>query len=314
MSGAMELESLLARARRLEVKTRYLARSHYAGLYRSAFRGQGMEFAEVREYSDGDDIRLIDWNVSARSQQFYVKRMVEERERNVLLMPDSSGSMAFGSTRRTKFDLLLELASLLAVSGFLAKDRVSLAVLGERVEPYIPAAKGWNHTARLVREMASLSPRGSMASMDPAWGFLNSPGVPRSLVVLLTDFQAPLRPGGGFSAACRKHEIIALLVSDPREWELPAVGRLRLVDPETGRSRFVDTDRAVLRREYAESGRHRREQVARLLDSLGVDWAEFSTAGEYESALRHFLYRRKWGRSPFSARIASHSPAAPPAK
>jgi uncharacterized protein (DUF58 family) len=288
----MELEQLLARARRVELKTRHLARSQYAGLYKSAFRGLGMEFGDVREYSSGDDIRLIDWNVSARSHSLYVKRMVEERERNILILLDTSGSLQFGSACRTKYDLLVELGALLAISGFYARDRVSLAAFAAGMELYVPAAKGWNHTARLIREMISRPPANCSPDMEPVWSFLTSPGVPRSVVVLLSDFQAPLRPCAGFSAACRKHELVVLLVSDPREWEMPRVGRVRLQDTESGRFRVVNTNSAAVREEYRQNGRRQRELVAGLFRTAGIDWLELSTNVPYESALRRFLERR----------------------
>ena len=155
----MRLEDLLAKAQRIELKSRYLARSHYAGLYLSAFKGQGLEFADVREYSEGDDMRLIDWNVSARSQSLHVKKMVEERERNVLVLLDTSGSLAFGSIRRTKYDLIVELASLLVLSGFLARDRVSLALFRQRVNLFIPPAKGWNSSSLPITTSKSITTR-----------------------------------------------------------------------------------------------------------------------------------------------------------
>jgi uncharacterized protein (DUF58 family) len=289
---AVELDTLLSKARRLELKTRFLARSQYAGLYRSAFRGQGMEFGEVREYAEGDDVRLIDWNVSARHQSLYVKRMVEERERNVLLILDTSGSLAFGSIQRTKFDLLVEVCALLTLSGFYAKDRVSLALVRAGVEQFVPAAKGWNHAARLIRELVSVKPGGSIPGLDPIWNFVNSPGIPRSLVVFLSDFQAPLMPSHSFSAACRKHEMVFILVSDPREWNLPRVGRIRVCDPETGRMRMVNTRKEPVRRDYERISRERRAASVRLLRSSGVDWVELSTGVSYESALRRFLENR----------------------
>jgi len=288
----MELDRLLARARHLELKTRHLARSHYTGLFRSAFRGQGMEFAEVREYSEGDDVRLIDWNVSARSQSLYVKRMAEERERNVLLLVDGSGSLAFGSVRRTKSDLLVEIASLLVISAYFARDRVSLAVFRSKVEPYVPAAKGWNHAARLIREMVSMHPHGRAGNLEAVWAFLNSPGVPRSLVLCLSDFQAPWLPSNSFAAACRKHELVTVLVSDPREWSLPPVGRIRLHDPETGGGRVINTRSAKLRSAYEDRARHTRKEVEQLFRSNGVEWLELSTGSAYEAALRRFLELR----------------------
>jgi uncharacterized protein (DUF58 family) len=288
----MEIDDLMARAQRLEIRSRFLARSRYAGLYRSAFRGQGVEFAEVREYSEGDDIRLIDWNVSARSQSLYVKRMEEERERNVLLALDTSASLDFGSVARTKFSLLVEVGALLALSGSCAKDRISLALLRDRVERYIAPAKGPNHAARLVREMLACISEGRGSSMELAWSFLNSPGVPRSLVFLLTDFQCPISAGAGFASACRKHEMVAVLASDPREWSLPDVGRLRIRDPESGEARTVDTHDRGLRRGYEQNALERREAVLGVLRGYGADWVELSTSGEYEPALRRFFEAR----------------------
>ena len=287
-----ELDELLARARRLELKSRFLARSQYSGLYRSAFRGQGMEFAEVREYAEGDEVRLIDWNVSARHQSLYVKRMVEERERSVLLILDTSGSLAFGSVRRTKFDLLLEIGALMVLSAFYGKDRVSLALVRSGVERFIPAAKGWNHAARLIRELASVAPGGSASGLDSLWNFVNTPGIPRSLVVFLTDYQAPLQASHSFAAACRKHELVCFLVSDPREWSMPDVGRVRVRHPETGRVAVWNTSRAAVRQEYEQKARQQRSAVEQLLRSSGVDWVELSTGAHYESTLRRFMLAR----------------------
>ncbi len=292
MDRAMNLDDLLARAERLQLKSRSLARSRYAGLYQSAFRGQGMEFAEVREYANGDDVRLIDWNVSARSQSLYVKRMEEERERNVLLILDTSGSLGFGSVRRTKFELLTELASVLVLSAFLARDRVSLACFSSKVDLFVPAAKGWTHAARLIREMAALRPGGACQRMETVWSFLNSPAVPRSLTFLLTDFQAPLIPGNSFAVSCRKHELVFLLASDPREWQLPDVGRLRVRDPETGDTRMINSHRKGLAAEFERTAAARRTSILSLITGSGADWAEFSTGTDSETQLRRFLEAR----------------------
>jgi len=288
----MEVTDLMARAQRLEIRSRYLVRSRYAGLYRAAFRGQGVEFAEVREYSEGDDVRLIDWNVSARSQSLYVKRMEEERERSVMLALDTSASLDFGSVSRTKFNLLVEVAALLALAGSYARDRVSLALLRDRVYQYIAPAKGPNHAARLVREMLASRPEGRGDSADQVWSFLNSAGVPRSLVFLMTDFHCPLSAGAGFASACRKHEMVAVLASDPREWSLPDVGRIRMRDAETGLLRTIDTHDRELRRSYAQNARDRREAVLVALRGFGADWVEVSTDGEFEPALRRFFEAR----------------------
>lgn len=288
----MNIDDLLARAERIELKSRFLARSRYAGLYQSAFRGQGMEFAEVREYADGDDVRLIDWNVSARSQSLYVKRMAEERERNVLLVLDTSGSLGFGSVRRTKFELMTELASILILSAFFARDRVSLACFASKVDLFIPAAKGWTHAARLIREIVARPPGGSGGRMELVWSFLNSPGVPRSLTFLITDFQAPLIAGNTFAIACRKHELVLILVSDPREWALPGAGRIRVRDPETGQCRVVNTHDSKLQADFEQSAAAVRAGVLNLLSESGVDWVEFKTGADYETQLRRFLEER----------------------
>jgi uncharacterized protein (DUF58 family) len=290
--AVLDIQALLARAERLELKTRFLARSQYAGLYQSAFRGQGIEFMDVREYADGDDVRLIDWNVSARSQSLYVKRMVEERERNLLIMLDTSGSLRFGSARRTKFELLVELAALFILSGFYARDRVSLAVIRSKVEIFVPPAKGWTHAARLIREIIFRRPEGSAAEMEAVWSFLNSPSVPRSFVILLTDFQVPLAPSNEFAVTCRKHELVIVLVSDPRERELPPAGRVRVQDPETGEVRTINTNNPVLRLTYERKSRERRETLLGMLRGGGIDWVEFDTHAEYEGKLRRFLQMR----------------------
>jgi uncharacterized protein (DUF58 family) len=288
----MELNELLARAGRLELKSRFLARSRYAGLYRSAFRGQGMEFAEVREYSEGDDVRLIDWNVSARSQALYVKRMAEERERNVIVVLDTSGSLDFGSIRRTKFDLMTELASVLILSAFFGRDRVSLACFGTKLDLFVPAAKGWTHAARLIREIAACRPQGICERMDAVWSFLNSPAVPRSLAFLMTDFQAPLLPGNAFAISCRKHELVVVLVSDSREWRLPDVGLIRVRDPETGQASLVNTHEKRLAAEFARAAAEKRDAILNLLAGNGADFVEFETGADYDAGLRRFLEAR----------------------
>jgi uncharacterized protein (DUF58 family) len=288
----IDIGKLMARAERLAIKSRHLAQSRYAGLYQSAFRGQGMEFVEVREYSEGDDVRLIDWNVSARSQSLYVKRMAEERERNVLILLDISGSMAFGSAGQSKFDLLLELGALFVLSAFCSKDRVSMAFHRSKVERYIPPAKGPEHAARLIREMVLQKPGGGAADTESVWGFLNSPGLPRSLVLLLSDFQVPMKSGNALAVSCRKHEVVAILVSDPREWNLPRVGRIRLADFESGQYCIINTNHADAREAYRKKALQQRTELIHLLERSGADWIEFSTDAEYESKLRAFLERR----------------------
>jgi uncharacterized protein (DUF58 family) len=289
----MELQELLSRAERIALRSGHLARSHFAGLYKSAFRGLGMEFADVRPYDEGDDIRLIDWNVSARTQSLYVKRMAEERDRHILVVMDVTGSLGFGSVRRTKHDLLVEVAALLILSAFYARDRVSLALAGLSVERYIPAAKGWLHALRLVRELAAReASAANPPSLDPLWAFLTSPGIPRSLVFLLTDLQAPFRPGSILPAVGRRHELVVVLAVDPRERELPNVGRIRVRDPESGGFRVINTGHKAVREGFRREADSRHRTVLQIIESAGADVLELGTDADLDVPLRRFLEAR----------------------
>jgi uncharacterized protein (DUF58 family) len=290
--GKMELNELISRAAKLELKAKHLVGSRFAGLFQSAFRGQGMEFQEVREYAEGDDVRLIDWNVSARTSSLHVKRMTEERERSVLLVFDISGSIAFGSTLRTKFDLLLEIGALFTLAGFYSRDRVSLALVRDRIEMFVPPGKGWSHAARLIREMVAAHPEGGAGGFEPVWSFLNAPGVPRSLVLVLTDFQVPIAASDSFAVACRKHEVVMALASDQREIRLPNSGRTWFQDPESGQRCLVNTNQPGLRQEYEKNAQEKRGELTSLLRHHGVDWVELDTASDYEIPLRNFLTSR----------------------
>lgn len=289
---APSLEDLYRKAQHLEVRSRHLARAHYAGWYRSAFRGQGIEFADVREYAPGDDVRRIDWNVSARSSTLHVKTMTEERDRNVLVLFETAATLDFGSVRRTKHELALELAGILTLAAFCARDRVSLALVGPRMEQYLPPAKGWTHAARLVREMVASRPVGPPPDFEPVWRFLGSRGVPRSLVLAVVDYHAGIEPSAALQAAARKHEIVAFVVSDPREWELPNVGTIRLEDPSSGEVRLVRSRRRSVREAFAHVAAARREALRRTFTGAGADWVELTTAHDVEGALREFLAAR----------------------
>jgi uncharacterized protein (DUF58 family) len=291
-SPAPSLDLLHRKARRLETRSRHLALSGYAGWYRSAFQGQGIEFADVREYTAGDDVRRIDWNVSARSSSLHVKTMAEERDRSVLVVLDTAATLAFGSRRRTKHDLALEIAAILTLAAFCARDRVSLALVGPGLERYLPPRKGWTHAARLVREMVAREPSGPPPSFEPVWRFLISPGVPRGLVLAVVDYQAGIEPSAALRAAARKHEIVALVVSDPRESELPDVGTIRLLAPDGREVRLVRTGRKSVRAAFARAAEERRRGLRDALASAGAECVEFSTASDPEVALRDFFAAR----------------------
>ncbi|MFQ5879320.1 MAG: DUF58 domain-containing protein [Dehalococcoidia bacterium] len=285
------LHEILRKVRRIEIRSRRLVTDLFLGEYHSVFRGKGIEFAEVREYQAGDDIRIIDWNVTARMGSPYVKKFVEERESTVYLVVDVSGSFAFGTTHQTKREVATEVCALLALSAVENNDRVGLVAFSDRVEKFVPPKKGTQHVLRLVRELLWLHPQGRGTDIGGALSFLNSVARRRSIVFLLSDFlaqdyEAVLR------VAARRHDLIGLTVIDPRETELPPVGLLEVEDVETGQRLVVDTLDPQLRRLYAQAARRQQEARRRCLGSAGADQVEVSTHESYVRPLLAFFRAR----------------------
>ena len=281
---------ILRQVRSIELRTRGLVSALFAGEYRSVFRGQGMEFAEVRAYQHGDDFRHIDWNVSARLSTPYVKTFTEERELTVMLVVDQSGSTRFGRPR-TKASLAVEIAAVLALAAARQHDRSGALLFTEQVERVIPPAKGRSHALRVIRDLLAFEPSGKRTNLDAALRYTAQLLVHRSIVVVVSDFLAT-----GWEQSLRRlvaaHDVVAIAVDDPRERRLPDAGWIELEDAETGGHVVVDSgDRGVRARLAAEFDRRHAERD-RILSTIGVDVVAVDTVSDYALPLRRAFARR----------------------
>jgi uncharacterized protein (DUF58 family) len=282
---------VLENVRRIEIQTRRMVTDALAGEYHSIFKGRGMEFAEVREYQVGDDIRTIDWNVTSRTGALHVKKFTEERELTVLLVLDASGSSDFGTRRRFKREVAAEMGALLAFSAIKNNDRVGAIVFTDDVEMYVPARKGKGHVLRVIRDLLYFEPKGRRTNLARACEYLNRVTRKRAVVFLLSDFfdrgfEKPLR------VAAKKHDLISVFLSDPAEGAIPGVGLVDLEDAETGRRLLVDTsDREAMesyRRLVGERGRRQRDD----LTGMGIDVIDVETGVPYDRTLLRFFQMR----------------------
>ena len=284
---------MLARIRRIEIRARRLVANRFLGEYHSVFRGRGIEFSEVRQYEPGDDVRAIDWNVTARMGAPYIKKYVEERELTVLLVVDVSASSAFTTTGVTKRELAAEVAATLAFSAAANGDRVGMIAFTDRVEEYLPPAKDRRHVLRIVRELLYLEPAGRGTSIAAALAYLARVQKRRAIVFVLSDFfdtgyENQLR------AAALRHEIVALTLSDPREETMPSAGLLDLEDAETGARVTVDTSDRRVREAYARRAAEARASRRRAFASAGVEEIELRTDESYVAPLlRAFRARER---------------------
>jgi uncharacterized protein (DUF58 family) len=283
-------EPLLRQLRRLMLKTRRAARERLAGHYEAAVRGAGLTFADVRPYQPGDDVRRLDWNVTARTGVPHVKRFIEERERIVYLCVDVSGSQQFGTMQNTKRAVAGEVAALLAFAAAARRDRVGLILFTDQIELRIIARKGDRHAHRIVRELFAYSPTLRGTNLQAALAPLRL--ARRGVVFLISDFRAQGWERA-LRVAARKHDIVAICVSDPAESELPKVGRLRMADAESGTTFIVNTSDSTVRHMYAESARARRETTLARMRAAGADTLEVSTVGGHLEALLKFFRSRE---------------------
>ena len=288
----MLTKELIGRVRQIEIVTNRLVDEVMAGSYHSTFKGRGMEFDEVREYAAGDDVRSIDWNVTARAGAPFIKRFVEERELTVMLMVDLSGSTAFGSGERTKGELAAEICSLLAFSAIRNNDRVGLLIFTDRVEKFIPPKKGKNHVLRVIREVLAYEPQHTGTNISAAIEHIGRVLKRKSVVFLLSDFIGAEELRRPLSVLNRTHDMIALKIRDPREAELPPMGFAQFEDPETGEMVFVDTFNPRIRRAYAEAAQRNHAAVQQLLRQLRVDVAEIDTDKHYLDPIVQLFRRR----------------------
>jgi uncharacterized protein (DUF58 family) len=282
----------LKTVRKIQIRTSHLVTDLFAGQYQSVFKGRGMEFAEVRLYQPGDEVRTIDWNVTARTGQPHVKRFTEERELTVMLLVDSSASTHFGSVRQFKQELAAEIAALFAFSAITNNDKVGLAIFSDRIEMSLPPRKGNRHVLRVIREILNHVPAGRGTDIPMALDHLNKVTRRRCVVLLLSDFLAPelRRP---LRVANRRHDLIAVVLEDPRESELPALGMIALEDPESGETTLVDTSDRRIREEFARRRAAARQERDRMLRSLDVDAICVRTDRPYTQAMLRFFRERE---------------------
>lgn len=285
-------KDILRRVRQIEIRTRSIVDSILSGEYHSAFKGRGMEFSEVRTYTEGDDIRAIDWNVTARMGEPFVKKFIEERELTVMLVVDASASGNFASTNKFKAEIAVELCALLAFSAIKNNDCVGLIIFTSEVETFIPPKKGRNHVLRVIRELLYFKPQRLKTDIAEALGFLNRVQKKKAVVFLVSDFlssgfEAPLR------VAARRHDCIAVRIADPRESSLPPSGLIELEDPETGESMVVDTSDATFRSHYQAAVSKREAGTTSFFRSTGIDLIPVSTGQDYVEPLVRFFRKRE---------------------
>ena len=283
---------LLKRIRALEIKVRHTVDEVFAGSYQSVFKGQGMNFEEVREYQPGDEIRSIDWNVTARLNEPYVKLFTEERELSLVLLVDLSASGNYGSQEFSKREIAAEVAATLAFSATRNNDRVALIIFTDDVELYIPPGKGRSHVLRVIREVLYFEPKSRKTNIGEAVSFFNRVIHQRSIAFLISDFYGP-EFGKELNLAARRHDFTAIQIHDPLEEQLPNVGRVMLEDQETGELIEVNTSRRDVRTAFEKRVAERQEELEHQLAKYGVDHVPLVTDEDYLSPLRQFFQYRK---------------------
>jgi uncharacterized protein (DUF58 family) len=280
----MEAIDLIKKVRKIEIKTRGLSRHIFAGEYHSAFKGRGIAFSEVREYQYGDDIRSIDWNVTARFNHPFVKVFEEERELTVMLLIDVSSSGAFGTTLNYKKDVMTEVAAVLSFSAISNNDKVGVIFFSDRVEKFISPQKGRKHILRIIMELLDFRPESKKTNLDEPLRYLTNAIKKRCTAFIISDFRSK-----GFEEALRiassKHDIVALKIYDPAEESLPDLGFMKIADSESGMEKWVDSSSAELRRSYAEWWLNHKTDITNVFRKCGVDSAFISTGEDYVKPL-----------------------------
>ncbi len=287
----MEATELLKKVRRIEIKTRGLTRQIFAGEYHSAFKGRGIAFSEVREYQYGDDIRSIDWNVTARFNHPYVRVYEEERELTVMLLIDVSGSGNFGTTVNFKRDIMTEVSAVLSFSAIYNNDKIGVIFFTDRVEKFIPPQKGRKHILRIIRELLDFRPESNNTSLTEPLRYLTNAIKKRCTAFILSDFIAP-DYYEALRIAASKHDVVALKVTDPLEKMLPDVGLIKVADAETGEEKWIDTSSRQNRRAYGEWWKNHLEATRNNFRRCGVDYTELTTGRDYVKPLMQLFESR----------------------
>lgn len=280
----MEATELIKKVRKIEIKTRGLSRQIFAGEYHSAFKGKGMTFSEVREYQYGDDIRSIDWNVTARFNHPYVKIFEEERELTVMLLIDVSGSGSFGTTVNYKRDVMTEVAAVLSFSAIYNNDKIGVIFFSDKVEKYIPPQKGRKHILRIIRELLDFKSESKLTNLNEPLSFLTNVIRKRSAVFIISDFMAPAFDDS-LRIASNKHDVAAIQVYDPAEVELPDIGLIQVADSETGELRWIDTSSKQTRQTYRSWWDEHSSSISTTFLKSGVDVAKICTREDYVKPL-----------------------------
>jgi len=284
---------LMQKIRAIQIKTSHMVTELMAGEYVSAFKGRGMEFNAVREYVPGDDVRLIDWNVTARMDQPFIKEYIEERELNVMLMVDVSSSGEFGSTGKFKNEISAEVASILAFAAIRNNDKIGLIVFSNKIEHYIPPKKGKAHVWNIIRTILNYQPEGRLTDLNIPLEYLLKIQKRKCIAFLISDFQAT-NYETNVKLAKQKHDLVAISISDPRERDLPKIGLINLRDSESGETLLIDTDDREMTKLLTSYEREKRGKFKKLFRSIGVDTIEIDTDGSLvEPIIRYFKIREK---------------------
>ena len=292
----MDALELFKQVRKIEIKTRGLSSNIFAGQYHSAFKGRGMAFSEVREYQVGDDVRDIDWNVTARFRRPFVKVFEEERELTVMLLIDVSGSLDFGTTERTKREMATEMAAILAFSAIQQKDKIGVIFFSDRIEKYIPPKKGRKHILYIIHEMLDFKPESKRTNVAAAIEYLTRVMKRRCIAFVVSDFYAENSFQKELQIANSKHDVVAIQVYDQRAKTLPNVGLMKVKDAETGHEMFIDTASAKLRRAHTEYWLERMNTLKTTFAQSNVDWVSVATNEDYVKAMMLLFMQRGQNR------------------
>lgn len=288
----METSEILKKVRKIEIKTRGLSQNIFAGQYHSAFKGRGMAFAEVREYQFGDDVRDIDWNVTARFRKPYVKVFEEERELTVMLLVDVSGSLDFGTRSRMKSEMATEIAATIAYSAIQNNDKIGVVFFSDRIEKYIPPKKGRKHILYIIREMLDFKPESRKTDIGGAMEFFTRVMKRRTTAFVLSDFYDRHDFFKQMQIANNKHDVMAIQVYDKWAKVLPDVGLVKVVDAESGHEMYVDTSSKKVRAAHARYWIERQQMLKDTLSRANVDWVSVATDDDYVKAMMHLFASR----------------------
>lgn len=288
----METSELLKKVRKIEIRSRGLSNQVFSGEYHSAFKGRGMAFSEVREYQPGDDIRTIDWNVTARLNHPYVKVFEEERELTVMLLVDVSESESFGTQQQMKQELITELCAVLAFSAIQNNDKIGVIFFSDKIEKFIPPKKGKSHILRIIRELIAFKPESTGTDIKFALRYCTNVIKKRSIAFVISDFMDDSFEDA-LKIANRKHDVVALRIYDKREMELPDIGLIRVKEAETGALKWVDTSDSEVRKQYMVEAKRNELRLKDIFNRSGVDTANISTSESYVKPLMNLFKKRE---------------------